>query len=308
MRNSLFAFCALLGLVMNQCQSPSQIDGLFSAYDVTMDSVFIPWAEGPAVDANGNLYAVNFRERGTIGILRPGGQAELFITLPIGSVGNGIRLWGDRVLLVADYTSHNILAIDIPTREIWIWAHSSAMNQPNDLAVMKDGTLFASDPDWGNKTGNLWKILPDGSVFLLEEGMGTTNGVEISPDELYLYVNESSQRKIWVYDIMENRELANKRLFKEFTDFGMDGMRCDAEGNLYVARFDKGTVVILSPKGKVKREVVLKGKRPTNIAFGGKEGKTVYVTVADRGCIEAFEVDIPGRSQEMINYWQGENK
>ncbi len=307
MKKILLVFALGLGFILSQCRPVSNNDGLYSAYDVSRDSIFMPWAEGPAVDTQGNLYAVNFGERGTIGIIRQGGQAELFIKLPVGSVGNGIRLWGDRVLLVADYTLHNILAIDIPTREMWIWAHCADMNQPNDLAVRKDGVLFASDPDWEKETGNLWKILPDGSVHLLEEGMGTTNGVEVSPDEKRLYVNESVQRKIWVYDIMENGDVENKRLFKEFPDFGMDGMRCDVEGNLYVTRFGKGTVVILTPEGKVKREVLLKGKQPTNIAFGGKEGKTVFVTVADRGCIEAFEVDVAGRSQELINYWEGQN-
>ncbi len=304
MRNLLYILA--LGFIFSMCRPPStsEKEGLYKAYDVTRDSVFLPWAEGPAVDARGNLYAVNFQQRGTIGVMRPGSQPELFLNLPEGSVANGIRLWGERVLLVADYTLHNILAIDIPTKEMWIWAHSPEMNQPNDLAVMKDGTLFLSDPNWEDGTGKLWKALPDGSVHLMEEGMGTTNGIEVSPDEKRLYVNESNHRKIWVYDIVQNGEVENKRLLMEFQDFGMDGMRCDVDGNLYVTRFDKGTVVIITPQGKVKREVPLKGKRPTNIAFGGKEGKTVYVTVADRGCIEAFETETSGRAQMLISYWQ----
>ncbi len=306
MRKLLYIFAVGFAFALSMCRPPSAPyrEGLYTAYDVTRDSVFLPWAEGPAVDARGNLYAVNFRERGTIGIMRPGSQAELFLNLPVGSVANGIRLWGERILLVANYTMHNILAIDIPTKEMWIWAHSSEMNQPNDLAVMKDGTLFLSDPNWEEGTGKLWKVLPDGSIYLMEEGMGTTNGIEVSPDEKRLYVNESRQRKIWVYDISGKGELENKRLLIEFTDFGLDGMRCDADGNLYVTRFDKGTVVIVTPQGKIKREVPLKGKQPTNVAFGGKEGKTVYVTVADRGCIEAFETETSGRAQMLISYWQ----
>jgi sugar lactone lactonase YvrE len=50
----------------------------------------------------------------------------------------------------------------------------------------------------------------------------------------------------------------------------MDGMRCDIKGNLYITRFGKGMVVIASPEGKVIREISLVGKRPTNIAIGGK--------------------------------------
>jgi gluconolactonase len=73
-------------------------------------------------------------------------------------------------------------------------------------------------------------------------------------------------------------------------------MRCDARGNLFVARHQKGTVAMLAPTGELLREVQLAGKRPTNLAFGGPDGRTVYVTVADRGAIEMFRAEFPGRS------------
>jgi len=77
-------------------------------------------------------------------------------------------------------------------------------------------------------------------------------------------------------------------------------MRCDTKGNLYIARFGKGTVVKVSPGGKVIREIALIGKRPTNVAFGGKDGCTVYVTLQDQRNIESFLVDFPGREWKMI--------
>jgi sugar lactone lactonase YvrE len=85
-------------------------------------------------------------------------------------------------------------------------------------------------------------------------------------------------------------------LFHQFEDFGMDGMRCDVDGNLYVTRHGKGTVAKLSPEGKLLLEVKLKGKKPSNIAFGGSDGKTAYITLQDRGYIETFRVENPGRS------------
>ena len=90
--------------------------------------------------------------------------------------------------------------------------------------------------------------------------------------------------------------ISNKRLFHQFVDFGMDGMRCDVEGNLYITRYGKGTVAKLSPEGKLLLEVQMKGKKPSNIAFGGKDGKTAYVTLQDRGYIETFRVEKAGRS------------
>jgi sugar lactone lactonase YvrE len=76
----------------------------------------------------------------------------------------------------------------------------------------------------------------------------------------------------------------------------MDGMRCDVDGNLYVTRHGKGTVAKLSPDGALLLEVQMKGKKPSNIAFGGKDGKTAYVTLQDRGFIETFRVEKAGRS------------
>ena len=87
----------------------------------------------------------------------------------------------------------------------------------------------------------------------------------------------------------------------EFPDYGLDGMRCDVEGNLYITRYGKGTVAKVSPQRAVLLEVQVSGKNPSNIAFGGPEGRTVYVTLADRGAIDVFHVDQPGRSWQLIN-------
>jgi sugar lactone lactonase YvrE len=117
----------------------------------------------------------------------------------------------------------------------------------------------------------------------------------LSPDEKTLYVNESIQRKIWKYDVDKAGNISNKKLFAEYPDFGFDGMKCDKAGNLYVARWGKGTIVVLSPAGKEIREIPLTGKHCSNLTFGGKDGKTVFVTLQDRKCMEMFKVAIPGK-------------
>ena len=126
--------------------------------------------------------------------------------------------------------------------------------------------------------------------------MGTTNGIEISPDGKTLYVNENVQRKVWAFDIDSNQKLANKRLLISFDDFGLDGMRCDMNGNLYITRYWKGTVVKVSPEGEILKEIELKGKKVSNIAFGGKDCKTAYITLQDRGYIEIFRVETLGQA------------
>lgn len=292
----------LNAILVNPDSTPPVEEPLYQAKDLVGDGVFTGGIEGPAVGPNGELYAVNFHHSGSIGVVNTDtenanfGQAELFVDLPAGSIGNGIRFNAQQEMLVADYVGHNILKVDLATRAVSVYAHDSRMNQPNDIAIAKSGTLYASDPNWSNNTGNLWKIDTQGKVTQLQSALGTTNGVEVCTDERTLYVGESVQQVIWAYDILDNGDLANKRLFYRFNDFGLDGMRCDAEGNLFVARYGAGNVAILSPQGTLLREVKLKGQKPTNVAFGGKDGKTVYVTLQDRGAIETFRTEHAGRA------------
>jgi sugar lactone lactonase YvrE len=265
-----------------------------SSTDFTEEHLFTTGIEGPAVDANRNLFAVNFQKEGTIGIVTAEGKASLFMNLPNGSIGNGIRFDKEGNMFIADYVNHNVLLVPKGSKEVSVYAHHPDLNQPNDLAIAPNGTLYASDPNWAASTGKLWKVSDEG-FELMEAEMGTTNGIEVSPDGKLLYVNESVQRNIWVYDIDDNGDLHDKRQFFQFKDFGMDGMRCDNQGNLYVCRYDAGKVVVFSPEGKVIREIVLKGKKPTNIAFGGKDWMQCFVTMQGRGCFETFMATNPGR-------------
>ena len=273
---------------------------LFVSQEFTHVNGFTSGIEGPACDAEGNLYAVNYERQHTIGKVTPDGTVSVFVELPRGSIGNGIRFNSEGFMFIADYTNHNVLKVDMTTRNISVHAHEPTMNQPNDIAIGANDILYASDPNWGASTGQIWRVDTDGKVTLLEADMGTTNGIEVSPDEKVLYVNESAQRNVWAYDLSLEGEISNKRLLIQFPDFNMDGMRCDVEGNLYITRHGKGTVAKLSPAGEVLLEVQLTGKLCSNIAFGGPDGCTCYVTMADCGNVEVFRADLPGRSWQLF--------
>lgn len=276
---------------------------LYSSQPWTPANGFTQGIEGPAVDRHGILFAVNYARQGAIGRVHPDGRCELFVDLPEGNVGNGIRFGPEGNMFVADYTGHNILRIDMTSKRIRVHAHQPAMHQPNDIAITDQGVLFASDPDWANSTGQLWRIDADGGTHLLEADMGTTNGIEVNPQNDRLYVNESIQRRIWVYDLSPTGQVTGKRLLIEFDDGGLDGMRCDIEGNLYVTRFGNGLVLKLSPAGKELARIPLPGNNPTNVAFGGPDGRTCFVTVADLGNIHRFETDAPGRAWWLHQRW-----
>lgn len=274
---------------------------LFVAQAVTQSKEFTPGIEGPAVDREGNICAVNFAEQGTIGRVTPDGKGEVFVRLPEGSVGNGIRFDRNGTMYVADYPQHNVLKVDMKTRNVTVFAHEPTMNQPNDLTIAPDGTLYASDPNWGKSTGQIWRVSTKGKVTKVASEMGTTNGIEVSPDGKQLYVNESAQRNVWQFDIAKDGTLSNKRILKEFPDHGFDGMRCDVEGNLYITRYGKGTVVVISPSGSILNEVDVLGPRPSNLCFGGPDGRTVYVTEVEHTRIVSFRVKHPGLAWQRWN-------
>ena len=268
---------------------------LFTAYKHTATKIFTENIEGPAVDKDGNLYVVNYQKDGTIGLVKPDGAVELFVTLPEGSNGNSIQFNADGNMMVADWPKHNVLEVNTKTKAVSVYCHDDRFNQPNDICINKKGIVFASDPDWKNKKGQLWKIGTDKKAVLLKGDMGTTNGICLSPDEKTLYLNESTQLKVWAFDIDEDGNISNQRLFTSFDDDGLDGMKCDTKGNLYITRNGKGTVAIFSPDGRLIREVKLKGQSVSNITFGEKDFKTCFVTLQDTKGMEKFRTDTPGK-------------
>ena len=292
-------------LTMTGCtftQPPVAKEHIFyQSVDWVTDGVFTQGIEGPAVSKDGVLYVVNYQQEGTIGRIKGKNEVEMFVHLPNKSIGNGIRFDQQGNMYIADYTNHNILMINakevtenqtnITAQNVHVYAHSPLMNQPNDIAITDNGIIFASDPNWADNNGNLWRIGKDRSVTLLESSMGTTNGVAVNPNNDILYVNESVQRNVWQYHLDNKGNISNKKLLIHFPDHGVDGMRTDDQGNLYIARYGKGVVAVVSPEGELLKEIKLKGRFPTNVAFGGIDKKQVFVTMQKRGAIESFYIE-----------------
>ncbi|SDO49461.1 SMP-30/gluconolactonase/LRE family protein [Afipia sp. GAS231] len=274
---------------------------LFESRQVTPAGEYTFGIEGPAADIDGNLFVVNLGKPGTIGKLAVGSaQSEKFISLPEGSVGNAIRFDRDGTMFIADYKKHNIFAIRKGSLEPEVYFHSEQMNQPNDLTIASGGTIYASDPNWKAHAGQIWRISKgtdgqvQGKVMTASRAMGTTNGIDLSPDGKTLYVGESLTGQLWAYTISGN-ELTSAQLLKTFEPDTIDGLRTDVDGKLLIARIQKGTISVMDPDSKLIQDVVLQGKEPTNLAFGGADGRTVFVTQRQGGYIEGFRTDKEGR-------------
>src|SRR5258708_7843225 len=180
---------ALVAALLAALLTPAAAEpALFESRQLTPSGEYTSGIEGPGVDATGTLYVVNFGKQGTIGALSPGAPtSELFAALPEGSVGNAIRFDRDGRMYVADYRNHNVFVFERGQTEPRVYFHSDQFNQPNDLTVAEDGTIYASDPQWRRHDGQIWRIArgPDGAG--LGAGMssdpkrGTTNRLALRP-------------------------------------------------------------------------------------------------------------------------------
>ena len=95
-------------------------------------------------------------------------HSQLFATLPAGSIGNGIRFDGDGRMYVADYNKHNVFVINRSESQPHVYFHSAQFNQPNDLAIAPDGTLYASDPKFPHQRDRSGGLRGNPTAWVLE--------------------------------------------------------------------------------------------------------------------------------------------
>lgn len=298
------AAAVIVALALGADHSTAQQE-LFKSRKVNPDKKgeYTKGIEGPAVDADGNLYVVNFKAQGTIGRLKAGAvKSEKFADLPDGGVASGIRFDSGGRMFVASFKTKRVLVFEKGQTKPAVYFKSEQFNQPNDLAMAKDGTLYASDPlrKKQTKTGRVWRITRNtdgtgkGEIMTADRTMGVTNGIDLSPDERTLYVSESTTGQIWSYRI-EGAKLTQMRILATLSEGEVDGLRTDASGRIYVTQNGAGLIRVLNPDGGEANKIKTVGKNPSNLTFGGPDGKTVFVTQVDGGFIESFRVDKPGR-------------
>ncbi len=172
------------------------------------------------------------------------------------------------------------------------------LNSPNDLTVAEDGAIYFTDPPYGvdeqNRELDVSGVyrFSDGNLTLLTNVFSRPNGICLSPDESTLYVNDSGQNVIRSYDVMEDGSLENGQVFAALegdADGSTDGMKVDANGNLYTT--GPGGVWVYAPSGALLDRISVP-VAPTNLAFGGPERETLYITA--RPNVYRVSVSVPG--------------
>ena len=248
--------------------------------------------EGPSFDRDGNLYCVDLAH-GRIFRISAHGEWQVFADYE--GKPNGLKIHRDGRIFVAD-GQHGIVAFDPNT------GHRSTivgdLAGPNDLVFADNGDLYFTDPGashLGNPNGRVLRMTADGAVDVLMAGLPYPNGLVLSPaqNELFVALTHSLQ--------VVRLGLHAPHRWRAFIQLsgglsGPDGMAIDEQGNLAVVHAGFSTVWLFSPLGEpLARVRSCAGIRTTNIAYGGADRRTLYITEAEQGLILTARMEVPGR-------------
>jgi gluconolactonase len=171
-------------------------------------------------------------------------------------------------------------------------------NSPNDAAVKSDGTIWFTDPDYGlgnnpKEQGGNWVYRFDpktGETKVLVKDFDKPNGICFSPDEKKLYIADSgSPRHIRVFDVQKDGTVSNGKVLCQIDNGVPDGIRCDNKGCVWSSAGDG--VHIFAPDGSLIGKILVP-ESPANLCFGGKNGKTLFITA--RSSLYAIETRVKG--------------
>jgi gluconolactonase len=290
------------------------------------------WVEGPIWIPSGYLLFAEITSN-SIRKLTPDGTVSIFMQ-PSGYKGaapyggkepgsNGMTLDARGRLTVAGHAQRDVWRLESldPKAQVTVLADSfegKKLNSPNDLVYRKsDGSLYFTDPPYGLPTqgdSDPIKELQVNGVYripkafdqkpgaapardqlqLLIKDLPRPNGIAFSPDERYLYVNNTQPKKLWMrYRVKEDGTLTDAKVFYDATSDdrpgGPDGMKVDRKGNVYST--GPGGVWVFSPEGKALGTILVP-ERAANVNWGGADLKTLYITASSS--IYRVTLKVPG--------------
>jgi gluconolactonase len=260
---------------------------------VSLFATGFKFPEGPAFDRDGNMFVVNV-DTGVISKVSSEGKAETFVNT--GGAPNGAKFHVNGDLYVAD-RKKGIIAIS-PDRNIRIVVDNhqgKRFSGPNDLVFDFSGNLYFTDPHGSsaeNPFGCVYRLSASGELACLASRLAFPNGLVLSNDGRSLFVANTRKNRILRYVLDPP---VRSYIFSQLSGgWGPDGMALDVAGNLYIAHYGGGDVIILNPKGEVIERIPVGGLYPTNVAFGGSGRKTLFVTEVETDSVYCFNAHHAG--------------
>jgi gluconolactonase len=240
------------------------------------------FTEGPTADSNGNVY---FTDQPNDQILKWSVDGVLSVFMKPCQRSNGMEFDAEGNLISCADERNRLVSIDT-AKNVTVLAdkfNGKALNGPNDVWIDPKGGYYITDPyyqrPWWDHSAMpqdkqcVYYLLPDLSRLIrVIDDFVQPNGIVGTPDGKILYVADIGASKTWAYDIQPTGSLANKRLL---ASEGSDGMTMDSEGNVYLT--NRSVVSVFSAGGKKIKEIAVP-EAPANVAFGGADGKTLFIT------------------------------
>jgi gluconolactonase len=254
--------------------------------------------EGPAFDREGFLYCVDLCH-GRIFRISPAGAWDVFAEYD--GNPNGLKIRDDGRIFVADQR-HGLLEFDPRTGQRTVvadGANGERFRGLNDLVFADSGDLYFTDPGESgleNPNGRVFRMR-GGQIDLLMGGLPYPNGLVLNPEQSALYVAVTRSLQVLRMPLRGSGVL-KCGVFIQLSGglAGPDGMAIDAAGNLVVVHAGFGTAWLFSALGEpLARIRSCAGIRTTNVAYGGPDRGTLYITEAEHGVVLRARLEVPGR-------------
>lgn len=298
-RNWNVAFCTLSLLIgasalaqKKELGSVFSVDTPLAVQGATVEMVAdgFRFTEGPVCGPDGTFYFSDLHG-GKIWKILPGADSPVEVAKDVMAT-NGLFLDRDGFLFACCPVEGSVVRLgkDGKSTAVASAYQGKRFNAPNDLWVDKNGGVYFTDPLYGTSRDEqgcqgVYYITPKGEVVRMVDDLVKPNGLACTPDGKRLYVADHAGKKTYLYDIGRDGKLENCRLF---TDTGSDGMTVDKAGNVYLT---SGRVWIFSPEGKPMGSIRTPVP-PTNLCFGGPDGKTLCITA--RSAVYKVEMSVEG--------------
>jgi gluconolactonase len=252
--------------------------------------------EGPSFDRAGNLYITDIPYGR---IFRIDSRGEWDLVVQYDGEPNGLKIHKDGRIFIADYRN-GIMVLDPATGKITPLVesrHTERLRGVNDLHFASNGDLYFTDQglsSLSDPTGRVYRYTAAGKLeCLLYNGL-SPNGIALSPNEDTLYVAMTVDACVWRMP-PTNDGSARVRLHTRLLYGGTDGLAVDEAGNLVVTNVGAGQLYLVDKRGvPIQHIVSCGGNMTTNVAFGGADRKSLFITDSDNGQVLVAEMDVPG--------------
>lgn len=257
------------------------------------------YIEGPTFDGAGNLYFVDI-PFGRIFRASPAGDIDLVAEYD--GEPNGLKVRPDGMILIADYRN-GLLLLDPATGTVSTIVdrfRSERFKGVNDLFLADDGTVYFTDQGQSglhDPSGRIFRLSPDGRLQLFLGGIPSPNGLTLNRDGTALYIAVTRANAIWRAPILPDGTTTKVGLFLQLSGgIGPDGIAIDEEGGVVVAHVGLGVTWRFDAMGRPTHRIdAAVGERPTNVAFGGPDRTTLFMTESTTGSILMARLPVGGR-------------